>query len=64
MPTPRKNESREDFVQRCIPIVLDEGTAEDGSQAAAICHSMYDNKNKKKTPDEEADENFKKHFSN
>lgn len=41
MPTPKKNESESDFVDRCIPIVLDEGTAEDGAQAAAICHSMY-----------------------
>ena len=41
MPTPGKNEKRKDFVSRCIPIVLDEGTAEDGKQAAAICHSMW-----------------------
>lgn len=41
MPTPRSGESEDDFVSRCIPIVIDEGTAEDGSQAAAICHSMY-----------------------
>ncbi len=41
MPTPKKKESENDFVDRCIPIVLAEGTAEDGAQAAAICHSMF-----------------------
>lgn len=41
MPNPRKGESEKDYVNRCIPIVLDEGTAKDGAQAAAICHSMY-----------------------
>lgn len=44
MPTPRTGESREDFVQRCIPIVIGDGTAEDGTQAAAICHSLFDQK--------------------
>ena len=42
MPKPSKGESRKDFVDRCIPIVLSEGSAEDGSQAAAICHSKFD----------------------
>lgn len=41
MPTPKKKESENDFVDRCIPVVLAEGTAEDGAQAAAICHSMF-----------------------
>ena len=41
MPTPNADESEGDFVERCIPIVLDEGTADDGEQAAAICHSMF-----------------------
>lgn len=44
MPKPRKGESRKDFVDRCIPIVIDEGTADDGAAAAAICHSIYDRK--------------------
>jgi len=46
MPTPDKGESEDDYVNRCIPIVLGEGTAKDGKQAAAICHSMYDNHRK------------------
>lgn len=41
MPSPRKNESQKDFVSRCIPIVMEEGTAEDNEQAAAICFSMW-----------------------
>lgn len=41
MPTKKKGESEKDFVSRCIPIVIKEGTAKDEKQAAAICHSMY-----------------------
>ena len=41
MPTPNENESEKDFVARCIPVVLDEGTAKDDKQAVAICYSMY-----------------------
>jgi ATP-dependent protease ClpP protease subunit len=41
MPTPRENETEDEFVERCIPIVIKEGNAEDGEQAAAICHSMW-----------------------
>jgi len=41
MPTPRQNEKRSDFVSRCIPIVLDEGTAKNDKQAAAVCYSMW-----------------------
>lgn len=41
MPTPKQNETEQEFVERCIPIVIDEGTAKDGEQAAAVCHSMY-----------------------
>lgn len=40
MPTPNPGESRDDFVSRCIPIVIEEGTPED--QAQAICFSMYE----------------------
>lgn len=41
MPSPDKNETEKHFVERCIPIVIEEGTAKDGAQASAICHSMY-----------------------
>lgn len=41
MPTPREGEQQDEFVSRCIPIVLREGTAKDKSQAAAICYGMW-----------------------
>ncbi|RLC88771.1 MAG: hypothetical protein DRJ03_01600 [Chloroflexi bacterium] len=41
MPKPKKNEKQKDFVSRCIPIVMHEGTAKDNKQAAAICNSMW-----------------------
>lgn len=44
MPSPGSKESRKDFISRCIPIVLKEGTAKDNKQAAAICHSIWEKK--------------------
>ena len=41
MPTPRANETEDDFVSRCIPYIINEGTTDDPIQAAAICHSMW-----------------------
>ena len=41
MPTPSKNEQQDDFIKRCIPIVINEGTAKDNKQAAAICFSIW-----------------------
>jgi hypothetical protein len=49
MPTPRNKETEDKFVGRCIPIVIAEGTAKDGAQAAAICHSMYQRHKKNAT---------------
>lgn len=48
MPTPQPNESRDDFVSRCVPIVLDDGTAEDQDQAVAVCNSMWEEASKEK----------------
>ena len=48
MPTPREDETREEFVSRCIPIVLDEGTADDQDQAAAVCNSMWEDAKEEK----------------
>lgn len=50
MPTPKEGESKQEFVDRCIPIVLEEGTAEDGSQANAICHSIWEQHQKGLSP--------------
>lgn len=47
MPVPKAGEQQKDFLSRCIPIVLDEGNAKDGKQAAAICYSLW-KQNKKK----------------
>jgi len=44
MPVPISGESRTDFISRCVPIVIEDGTAEDGDQAIAICISMWDNR--------------------
>lgn len=42
MPEPRQGESRGDFVTRCIPIVINDGTATSAEQAVAICNSIWD----------------------
>lgn len=41
MPTPRQGETEQQFVSRCVPFVIEEGTAESEEQAAAMCHSMF-----------------------
>lgn len=62
MPTPRKNEKHDDFIERCIPLVIEEGTAQDGAQAKAICESFWDEDKKDRfILDLEAD--FRKRFS-
>jgi hypothetical protein len=40
MPKPSKGESRQKFVNRCIPAVIKEGKTKD--QAAGQCYGMYD----------------------
>jgi len=42
MPTPRKDERKDAFISRCIPIVLHEGTTKDSKQAAAICFGIWE----------------------
>jgi hypothetical protein len=48
MPTPKSDETRKEYISRCIPIVLNEKTAKSPSQAAAICYSMWSQHLKKK----------------
>jgi len=43
MPKPRSSESKDDYIQRCIPILVKEGKPQD--QAVAICYSMWKQKN-------------------
>jgi len=47
MPTPNKGETKDDFVKRCVPVVVREG--KDNKQAVAICTSIYENKEEKKS---------------
>lgn len=44
MPKPIPGESEKNYLKRCIPVVLKEGTAKDEKQAAAICYSMFKRK--------------------
>ena len=41
MPKPSSGENKKDFISRCIPIVISEGTTKDPKQAAAICYSIW-----------------------
>lgn len=51
MPNPNAGESQSDFVARCIPVVLDDGTAETQQQAVAVCFSMWEQAKEKSLPD-------------
>jgi hypothetical protein len=42
MPNPKPDESRDDYMERCIPFVMNEGSAESNEQAAAMCNGMWD----------------------
>lgn len=42
MPQPKPSESHDEFISRCVPYVLEEGTAENQEQAVAICESYWD----------------------
>ena len=57
MPTPNAGETRSDFINRCVPIVLEDGTAQDGQQAVAICHSIFNREQNKVTVNLDKDGN-------
>jgi hypothetical protein len=42
MPEPRKKEKKYKFMARCIPVVIEKGTAQNLKQAVAICTALYD----------------------
>jgi hypothetical protein len=46
MPTPQENETQEEFINRCIPIVINDGAAQSPEQAYAICVNMYEHNDK------------------
>lgn len=41
MPVPKAKEKEKDFISRCIPFVIHEGTTDDAKQASAICYSIW-----------------------
>jgi hypothetical protein len=43
MPKPRPNEQKEDYISRCIPVVINEGKSRE--QAYAICQGMWEDRN-------------------
>lgn len=45
MPTPQEGETREEWLERCIPVLVEEGREQD--EAVAICNSMWEEKDKK-----------------
>ena len=42
MPDPKIGETKDEFMSRCIPMVMDDGTAQDDEQAAAICMAKFE----------------------
>ena len=47
MPTRRKGESKDDWMKRCIPYLID-NEGYDEAQATAICDSMFEKETFKK----------------
>ena len=43
-PEPASDESRDDFMERCVPQVSEDGAASSSEQAVAICSSLWDRK--------------------
>ena len=41
MPKPQAGEEQAHFISRCIPVVIDDGTAQNPEQAAAVCYSIW-----------------------
>lgn len=42
MPTPEPGQTKDEFMNACIPMVIDDGTAKDPDQAVAICSSIWE----------------------
>ena len=54
MPTPKKDEKQKEFISRCIPVVMDDGTADNQAQAVAICYSIWRRSKEDKSMDKKA----------
>ncbi len=48
MPSVRPNETKDEFMSRCIPMRHSEHPSEDNKQSVAVCFSMWKEHNKKK----------------
>ena len=61
MPNPASYKDKKSFMEVCVPTVIREGNAKDGSQGAAICHSMWRTylKNKRAKGEEMTEEELK-----
>ena len=53
MPTPKPNETRNQFVKRCVDVVITDGTTNDPKQAVAICNAYFDRYSSYKTKHDE-----------
>lgn len=50
MPTPNLDEeTRREWIDRCIPVVIKDGTTDRQDQAVAICINMWNEAKKKRT---------------
>ena len=57
MPTPKKNETRQQWMKRCVPDLISENRKQD--QAVAICLDMWRDKKETKMEDERKDKVWK-----
>ena len=48
MPTPKPNETKKEFMKRCIPIVLKEPDTKDSGHAWQKCNGIWEQSKKKK----------------
>lgn len=59
IPTPKEDESRDDFLERCIPEVTKDDPEKPQEQIVAICGTTYDDKDKKKEQPKETEKEEK-----
>jgi hypothetical protein len=57
MPSVKPNESREEFMSRCVPMRKSEHPDEDNKQSVAVCFSIYREHQKKSKASKNKKEN-------
>jgi hypothetical protein len=50
LPSPKKNETRDDFVSRCMSDPTCKGDFPDNKQRVAVCMNLFEDKQKQKPP--------------